>query len=178
MRALSYHKLILMTLNALRSFVTQNLRACRICAVAKSNIQSSLSKKKKAGRPKVKDVADTPKHPDHRLVVCSKCFSRIGKGYSHDCTRRGKVANVESLLSKTPTTSERVASRIVHNSENAESKTLGPNPLPVGKNKMKKRLFTVDDMSMIQRDLSLSNKKLKILTEELRSSSGSRNLIE
>ena len=80
----------------------------------------------------------------------------------------GKVANVESLFSKTPTTSERVASRIVHNSENAELKTLGPNPLPVGKNKMKKRLFTVDDMSMIQRDLSLSNKKLKILAEDLR----------
>ena len=43
---------------------------------------------------------------------------------------------------------------------------------------MKKRLFTVDDMSMIQRDLSLSNKKLKILAEDLRRSSGSRNLIE
>ena len=89
MRALFYHKLILMTLNALRSFVTQNLRVLVECAVAKSNIQSSLSKKKKAGRPKVKDV-DTPEHPD-RLVVCSKCFSRIGKGYSHDCTRRGRT---------------------------------------------------------------------------------------
>ena len=72
----------------MRSFITQNLCVLVECAVAK---------KKKAGRPKVKDVVDTPEHPDHCLVICSKCFSRIGKGYRHDCTRRSKVANVESL---------------------------------------------------------------------------------
>ena len=138
--------------------------SCKICAVTKSTINSSLSKKKKTGRPKTKTTSDNAS----RLVVCSKCFSRIGKGYSHNCTRRGKVYNVENLLSKTPTTSERVASRIVQDLDNPQLQTLGPMPLSsVGKdpNTTNKRLFTVDGMSVIQRDLSLSNKKLKFWPE-------------
>ena len=74
-----------------------------------------------------------------------------------------------------------MASRIVRDLENPWIQTLGPKPLSsVGKdpNTMKKSLFTVDDMSVIQRDLSLSNMKLNILAEDLRKSSDSRNLIE
>ena len=42
----------------------------------------------------------------------------------------------------------------------------------------KKKLFSVEDMGLIQQDLSLSNRQVKILGEDMRKASGSRNLIE
>ena len=49
--------------------------------------------------------------------------------------------------------------------------TTGPVPT-------KKKLFTADDMSMVQQDLSLSNQQVKTLAEDMRKASGVRNLFE
>ena len=40
------------------------------------------------------------------------------------------------------------------------------------------QLFTVEDMSLIQQDLCLSNRQMKILGEDMRVAAGSRNIIE
>ena len=127
------------------TFLRNSKCLCKICAVAKSTINTSPSKKKKADCPKTKTTPDNASC----LVVCSKCFSRIGKGYSHNCTRCRKVPMGPKPLSsvgKYPNTTKKGSSQLM--------------------------------MSVIQRDLSLSNKKLKILAKDLRKSSGSRNLIE
>ena len=42
----------------------------------------------------------------------------------------------------------------------------------------KKKLFTVDDISLIKQDVNLSNRQMKILAEGMRAASGSRHLIE
>ena len=81
-----------------------------------------LSGKKKRGRPKIHEV------PEKMYIkVCSNCFSRIGSGYPHnDCTsRRSKVSNVENLLSSTPTTAQRVASRVINDTDTPFLATLG-----------------------------------------------------
>ena len=137
---------------------------CKICTVA--NTSCFNVKKAKRGRPK-----SNPDGSDQReyLVVCSKCFSKIGKGFQHDCTRRGKVSNLNNLLAS-PVSAQRVASRVIANADSPFLATLGPNPLPIKSPPIcsKRELFTINDMSLIQQDLGLSNKKVKRLAEDMR----------
>ena len=125
---------------------------CKICKVAKSTQNTLLSKKKKAGHPR----SSSPPTGIKNVVVCSKCFSKIGRGYSHNCSRRGKVSSVQDLLVKSPTTSQKVASRIIKDSATPLLATLGPSPKSVqpAPGTIQKRLFTLDDMSLIQKDLN------------------------
>ena len=78
------------------------LHAIAKYSVAKDTINNS--QKKKRGRPKLVTPEAQQSEKTH-IVICSKCISKIGKGYAHDCSRCGKVANVESLLVNTPMTS-------------------------------------------------------------------------
>ena len=128
--------------------------------------------KEKRGRPKTEA---TP-----ILEICAKCFARVGDEPHDNCPlRRARVDNVQQLLSGTPTTSQRVASRIINETDTPYLSTLGPKPLPlVTKNPPKKHLFTVGNMGVIQKDLILSNKKVVTLAEDLRVFAGSRNGIE
>ena len=56
--------------------------------------------------------------------------------------------------------------------------TLGSKPKPVAAVKPKKQLFTAQDMSVIQKDLSLSTRQVLTLAEDLRNSSGDKKMIE
>ena len=58
--------------------------------------------------------------------------------------------------------------------------TLGnkPQQIKIKKKATKKQLFSLDDLSLIQRDLSLSNEQVITLAEDLRVSAGSRKIIE
>ena len=89
---------------------TNSMCECKICTIAKSNVvhNSTMSKERKRCRPKSGiDKAEI-------IKICTSCFSRIGKGYPHHCTsRREKVSNMKNLLADTPTTSQKVASRII-----------------------------------------------------------------
>ena len=91
----------------------------------------------------------------------------------------GKVSNLNNLLAS-PVSAQRVASRVIASADSPFLATLGPNPLPIKSPLIssKKKLFTVNDMSMIQQDLGLSNKKVKRLAEDMRTASGSRTIIE
>ena len=104
----------------------------------------------------------------------------IGKGYQHHCSsRREKMTNVEKLLEATPTTSQRVASRIITDAETPLLATLGPNPKAVDSKKVKrKQLFSVEDMATMQKDLSLNTRQTYRLAENMIAQSGSRHLIE
>ena len=53
---------------------------CKICEVAKAGTNSAIMKKKNSGRrPKMEE---TPAQAREIIVICSKCFSRIGRGYT------------------------------------------------------------------------------------------------
>ena len=85
-----------------------------------------------------------------------------------------------SFLANTATTAQRVASRIVSDSDTTPLLAiLGPKPLPVtSASGTKKKLFTVEDMGFIQQDLSLTNRQMKHLAENMCQASGSQHLIE
>ena len=83
-------------------------------------------------------------------MICSKCFSRIGRGYNYGCNSlREKVSNVQKLLSDTPTTTQRFASRLIYESETPVLSTLGSKPKDVSGSPgiTKKELFSVDEES-------------------------------
>ena len=151
---------------------------CRICTVATSNL--NVSKSKKRGRPRPKQDTDSVAPPPSSIKICSKCFSRVGKGLPHNycSSRREKVSNVESLLQSTPTTSQRVASRIIDKAGTPFLQTLGSKPKPVAAVNPKKQLFTAQDMSVVQKDLSLNTRQVLTLAEDLRNSSGDKKMIE
>ena len=150
--------------------------ACKICHVASASINNALAEKKKRGRPKIQE---TPEREFFK--ICSHCFSCIGSGYPHDCSsRHDKVDNITELLSNTPTSSQRVSSRIILNTETPFLATLGSKVKVVssGETAPKKQSFSAEQMSFIQKDLNLSNNQMSNLSEDLRVSSGSRKLIE
>ena len=57
----------------------------------------------KRGHPKAEETPEAQETAATRLVICSKCFSKIGKGCAYDCSRRGKDSNIQNLLAATPT---------------------------------------------------------------------------
>ena len=99
----------------------------------------------------------------------------MGKGYAHDCTRRGKVSNIQHLLAATPTSAQRYASGLVSELDHPFLATLGSKPMQVttGPVPTKKKLFTTDDMSIVLQDLSLSNQQVKTIAEDMRTASES-----
>ena len=99
---------------------------CRICLIAKQDcINNLVLGKKKRGRPKMKEADDA----ESGVTLCTKCDGKIGAGIRHDCTRKYKVQNM--LLTYTPTTSQRFASRVIDTNGGAPLATLGPNKKPV-----------------------------------------------
>ena len=71
------------------------------------------AKKSSAGVLRLMKHLKRKKRGQLALVICSKCFSKIGKGYERDCSRRGKVSNIQNLLAATPTSAQRFTSRVV-----------------------------------------------------------------
>ena len=131
----------------------------------------------KRGRPK--NANDDPSPVTPNIKICSNWFSIIGKGLLHICSsKRANDDNIQKLQHTTPTSSQRVASGIIKDSATPLPSTLAK-PLPVNDFQIKKKqLFSVESTSMIQKDLNLSNRKVLTLAEDLRTSSGSRKVIE
>ena len=98
--------------------------SCEICCIANSTIGCTKEKKKKGGRPSATNkTLETRDTEATHLVICSKSFSKIGKGYAHDCTRRGKVSNIQELLAATPTSAQRYASRLLSELDHRDTLT-------------------------------------------------------
>ena len=130
--------------------------------MASASINNALAEKKKRGRLKIQE---TPEREFYK--ICLHCVSRIGSGYPHDCySRRGKVDNITELLTNTQTSSERVASQIILNTETRFLAILGSKVKVVssGETALKKQLFSAEQMSFVQKDLNLSNNQMSNLS--------------
>ncbi len=147
---------------------------CRICKIAStSGFTCRIGKKSK--------IVVVEKRPEH-IVICSKCFSKIGKGLPHDCSKRGKVTNIQDLLSQTPTSSQRFASRVVSEeisaSISAKSSTTpvlsSLNGKPRSLDCKKQIKFSVEDLSNMQVDVGLSSKQTLKVAEHLRNKPGKK----
>ena len=153
----------------------KNLRSaekcdCKICKVATANGLASLVEKRKRkanrGRPKICD----DKHSSIAFLVCNTCFTKIYPGCRHQCSvnRKQRVYNIEKLMTS-PKTSEILASRFIkRNVAKSELKTLGPSSLKIKQAAVKKKLFSVDDISAIQKDLQLSTRQTLTLAQDIR----------
>lgn len=152
---------------------------CRICEVAKMpGITYQRMLKKKRGRPKEGDEVT----PSKTHKVCSNCFEHIYRGSSHtaaNCknSRRSKVYNIEGLV-QSPTTLQRIASRVVKDSDSTPLATLGPNVKKCETVTARKEIFASKHLFGIQQDLNLSNKQTIALAQDLRLVTGSRTAVE
>ena len=153
---------------------------CRICTVAKCNIFPK-KKKNKRGCPKRQTT----------LIICAKCFADLDTiDQAHSCrdekNKRAKVDNVQQLLFNTPTTSQRVASRIIKDSKTPNTSTpvlatLGPNPRRIFSSPNESGqgcLISADQMEDLQVDLSLTNNQTLLAAEHIRVATGKRKAIE
>ena len=147
---------------------------CPICDIAKAsgvNFRFANSKKK-PGRPKtIQNPVKTA------LKVCSLCFHEIYRGSQHHCSstsyRRNKVYNLEELM--TPTTSERVASRVMNMcKEDMVLSTLGCHKRTIAGEPIKKVLFSADDMIAIRKDGNFSSRQTITIIEDLNKAAGHR----
>ena len=137
---------------------------CKICKTASSTINV-----KPAGKKGERSM---------HIIICSNCFAKIGKGLEHDCSARGKVNNIQNLL--TPKSSQSFASRVISeeiSANNSANDTTHPALSTFGKKKpflakdtCKKQIkFSVDDISIMQVDVGLSTKQTLKIAEQLRS---------
>ena len=144
---------------------------CSICETPKSYGASCANLKRKRGRP----TKTPPTQHRTTVKVCSLCFQEIYPGCRHQCSatnyRRKKVYNVEELL--TPTTSERVASRVINRcKDDSVLSTLGCRKKSIASEPNKKRLFTTDDMRVIGESADLSLRQTISIMEDLNKAGG------
>ena len=150
---------------------------CRICTVAKmTGLAYQRMVKKKRGRPAAEKT--TPKC----YKVCSNCFQQIYQGSNHSVSkcrrsRRNKVSHVEELVSS-PTTLQRVASRVIKNHADTPLSTLGPKKKLIRRSAEASTSFTSEQLFGFQADLGLSNRQTRVLAQDLRAATGSRKAVE
>ena len=150
---------------------------CKICKTASSTINVKPAGKK-GGRPKTSSAATPEGERPMHIIICSNCFAKIGKGLEHDCSARGKVNNIQNLL--TPKSSQKFASRVIseeisaNNSANDATRpalsTFDKKKPFLVKDTCKKQIkVSVDDISNMQVDVGLSTKQTLKIAEQLRS---------
>ena len=148
---------------------------CRICEVARmknSDQQKHTAEQSNPmGYPKTKLVSP----PARTIPVCSKCFSMIGKGVPHNCTKVQRQENLSTYVKSTSTKSKgKVTSNILKDicSETGVSKSGGvvslatggaPLPVQVGKSKQKAKdpRFTIESLKRLQAAHNFSDKTTK-----------------
>ena len=148
---------------------------CKICKTALSTIHVKRFGRK-GGRPKTSSTTTPERERPMHIMICSKCFAKIGKGLEHDCSARGKVNNIQNIL--TPKSSQRFASRIISEQISANNSANNTTPAlstfgkkkPLAKDNCKKQItFSVEDISNMQVDVGLSTKQTLKIAEHLRS---------
>ena len=151
---------------------------CRICTVAKmTGLAYQRMVKKKKGRP-----AAAEKMTLKCYKVCSNCFQQIYQGSNHSVSkcrssRRNKVSYVQELLSS-PTTLQRVASRVIENHADTPLSTLGPKWKLIRTSAEASTSFTSEQLFGFQSDLGLSNRQTRLLAQDLRVAAGSGKAVE
>ena len=106
------------------------------------------------------------------LKVCSLCFTQIYQGCHHNCSQyrycHKKLYNIEKLVGS-PTTSERLAAKAINRCDSdAGLQTYGRKlKLLDSSSSVKRKLFSLDDMCIIRKDLSLSAREALCLVQDL-----------
>ena len=147
---------------------------CRICSVAKMDKQEALKLKRKPGRPPAQDEKGTIEV----YKICGNCYSKIYRGCNHSAkmcsSRRSKVYNAEKLLDS-PTTKERVASRIFDDSPSTSLSTLGNAKktvlTPTRKSGDDVPMVGSEELLHIQQRLNLSTRQMNKLSHDLKEAS-------
>lgn len=141
--------------------------SCRICNVAKLNMQDAVKLKKKSGRP---SDPNSNTRNCKKIKICSQCFAQIYSGCSHNpnsCASKSRVLkNLSNLINSSPT-SEHV--RVVKE----HSSTISLNDQPASS----KYMLSSDNMAVIQNDLNLSTRATLSLAQNIRKTT-SRDAIE
>ena len=123
---------------------------------------------------------DSPK--PHAIKVCTICFTKLYQGCRHQCSEyrycHKKLYNLEEMIGS-PTTSQRIASRSMDNYSDQGLLTYGPKRKSLDSPpSLKRKLFSLDDMCVIRKNLDLSTRQTLTLAQNLREASGSRSIIE
>lgn len=92
-------------------------------------------------------------------------------------SRRSKVYNIEALV-QSPTTMQRVASRIIKDAGSTPLATLGPNEKSIEKATVRKEIFSSEHLFGMQPDLNLSNKQTIVLAQDMRLATRFKTAVE
>lgn len=149
---------------------------CVICQTARLNnkVPNRLSTKKVA--------VHKSKNADY-LLVCGKCFNRIGKGVKHCCTKREKIFNI---IEHAQSIESQVASRCIQKIRGDEASLqlkqcygkplkISLNPTPANSSLGKSLNDT--HLQEIKLELGLSQNGVKRLITRLRQAAG-RNIVQ
>ena len=153
---------------------------CLMCETAriKGWSQSKIGRHSDSVVPSVKNTA---------IKLCGACFTTLGKGLPHQCTKTSRYENLKEMSQGK--TSEQLAASLlsekVHNSSSGEVilSTFTGHPLKVEVSPSTSSLrypltrLDVNDLSKIQTHLNLSSNATLKLASVVRTTSGSRKSI-
>jgi hypothetical protein len=157
---------------------------CTICTTARATINFTpiAPRRKSPGRPSTPSEAGAPQQ---HVTICSSCWSPIGPGKSHSCSKTSKMQNAHALVNaSSPEFSERLAADIVLQKVRAAGDSaaaevtlasssgrpvrLSVNPVPV----VTSPVLTAASVRDLQTGLGLSTRKTKMAVRDLRASLG------
>ena len=157
-----------------RSTPNQNC-LCKVCKIARKSLDYQQFASNHVNPIGMPPTNPSPKSPPPKVVpICTKCFSEVGKGKTHQCLKSTKRGNLSRIVRDT---SKKSKSQITANSlKNIASdegistrggtvhlKTAGKSiPVQVGQSKVKPRqpLFSHESLKRLQTANSLSDRGL------------------
>lgn len=156
---------------------------CYICNIARSNpFSGSMPMKPKRGRP---SSDDTPQeHQMQSVKICPKCFSILGRGLSHTCTKEEKIKNTSKMLS--PKSKEILCSSVIMEKRDSRPQASasisiannGGRPTRIEFNQKSSKLqLSYEDMCGLQSTSNLSGNQVNAVAQTIRRSFG-RHTIE
>ena len=127
-----------------------------------------------------------------QATVCRQCLSELGPGKQHFCTKTTRLQNIKGFVSESsPTSIQKLTAKCLKNinepgtsDEIIRLKTSTGKNLPVSiKSKEKniqarRELFTVENITDLQRNLNLSQRSAIKLSSDIRNSTQSRKSVE
>ena len=129
---------------------------CFICNEARVTI-GPRSMYPKVNLKEIDDVISENIKPNDK-DLCSYCFTPVGRGLLHNCTKVERQRNLATLVRETsPVTKGRVLSfslkEGLQSGDGVELSTFGPRKIKVGGTRPTEPYFTVEKMNLLQNKL-------------------------
>ena len=136
-----------------------SLCECKICQVTRLTKQDHMKLKKSPGRRPSSELQ--PQSYSSKFKICAKCYAKLYPGCSHSpqlcSSKKQKLQNVGNLIDSP--TKQRLAREVNDSACDPSSAETVP-------------IFSIADMSDIQRNLNLSCRQVDSLAHDLRFSAG------